>query len=144
MVNKASAGGGKPLADTLVGTITVSEEQELDRIYRDSLEIIWAEDGIQQPLDPEYLAILDDFDKRREDFKLSHRDLQWQIVANYIKEIDPNESIEFMRTVRAYPFWRTLPPTIAITPIQLEHWNCCRKTFLKQVRHLSRSILLRR
>ena len=126
------AGGGRPLDDTIIGSIKIEEDHE--KVYRDQLDIMLEFDGIQQPFDPEYLEILADFDRRHDAFKASHRDLQWQIVASTMIDLPPQDRLALMRNVRTYPLWRQLPPTVAITPEELRHWNCCRQSFLKRVK----------
>ena len=116
------AAGGMPL-------------KEANKIYRDALDIKLVFDGIQEPYDPEYQAILDDYDRRKESFKLSHRDLQWHTVAKVMRDIDDvEERLELINTTHSYPLWRMLPATIAITPRALYNWNTARHLFLKALR----------
>ena len=85
--------------------------------------------------DPEYLAILEDYDRRKEAFKLSHRDLQWHIVAKVMRNIDDvDDRLGLITTVRSNPLWRPLQPTIAITSINLANWNKARAMFFKHLR----------
>lgn len=88
----------------------------------------------QTGLDPEYQAILDDFDKRKKLFQVSHRDVQWQIVArsfNHITNVD--ERLELIDAVRRYPFWRELPPTAAMSPNVLIHWLRAKEDFFREI-----------
>ena len=88
-----------------------------------------------EPYDPEYVAILEEYDRRKESFRLSHRDLQWHIVAKVMRDIDElEERLGLIRTVRENPLWRQLPPTVAITPLNLANWNTAKKMFMKHLR----------
>lgn len=111
-----SAAGGMPLADQInfFDGVIVAETQ---------------------PIDPEYQSILDEFLAHHKSFKASHRDTQWQAVAIAMKDI-PNveERLALMRHTRTYPFWRMLPPTVAISPTDLTNWNIARRYFYNMVR----------
>ena len=90
-----------------------------------------------EPLDPEYVAILEEYDRLKESFKLSHRDLQWHIVAKVMRDIDDvEERLGLIETVRHNPLWRTLPPTVAISSINLRNWNTARTMFFNHLRKI--------
>ena len=89
------------------------------------------------PLDPEYVAILEDYDRRKESFKLSHRDLQWHIVAKVMRGIeDLDERLGLIHTVRDNPLWRQLPATVAITSLNLHNWNVAKNMFIKHLKRV--------
>ena len=89
----------------------------------------------ERPHDPEYLAILEEYDRQKEAFKLSHRDLQWHIVAKVMRDIDEvDDRLGLIHTVRQNPLWRQLPPTVAISSINLANWNLAKEMFLKHLR----------
>ena len=133
--------GGVPLEQTndiLLKTQLIKDEQAA--IQR---QIEWQKTMAKvipvtnEPYDPEYIAILEDFDRRKEAFELSHRDLQWHIVAKTMTEIDDiDERLGLIDTVRHNPLWRQLPPTVAITSINLKNWNVCRKLFYEHLKRL--------
>ena len=90
-----------------------------------------------EPYDPEYIAILEDYDRRKESFQLSHRDLQWHITAKVMRDIDDvDERLGLIETVRNNPLWRSLPPTVAITSINLRNWNVARSMFFEHLRRI--------
>ena len=90
-----------------------------------------------EPYDPEYIAILEDYDRRKESFQLSHRDLQWHITAKVMRDIDDvDERLGLIETVRNNPLWRSLPPTVAITSINLRNWNVARSMFYEHLRRI--------
>ena len=90
-----------------------------------------------EPYDPEYIAILEDYDRRKEAFELSHRDLQWHMVAKVMRDIDEvDERLGLIETVRNNPLWRTLPPTVAITSLNLRNWNAARTLFYEHLKRI--------
>ena len=90
-----------------------------------------------EPYDPEYVAILEDYDRRKESFQLSHRDLQWHITAKVMRDIDDvEERLALIEIVRNNPLWRQLKPTIAITPLDLSNWHKARKMFFEHLRRI--------
>lgn len=84
--------------------------------------------------DPEYAQILAEIDRRHSLYKLTHRDLQWQTVAEVMQKLTNDERVELITHVRRYPLHRRLPATIAITPQALNRWQMCRKLFLDRVK----------
>ena len=90
--------------------------------------------------DPEYAQILSDIDRQHSLYKLTHRDLQWQVVAQTMVELDNDDRVELIKNVRRHPLHRRLPATIAITPRALNHWQVAREMFLKHVKASSRLV----
>ena len=90
-----------------------------------------------EPYDPEYVAILEEYDRIKESFKLSHRDLQWHIVAKVMRDIyEVYERLELIDTVSHNPLWRSLPPTVAISSVNLRNWNTARTMFFSHLRKM--------
>ena len=85
----------------------------------------------EQVFDPEYQAIIDEYDRLKESFKMSHRDLQWHAVAKVMRGmIDVEDRLALIRKVRETPLWQKLPPTIAITQRDLLYYNRAKMTFM--------------
>ena len=90
-----------------------------------------------EPYDPEYVAILEDYDRRKEAFELSHRDLQWHVVAKVMRDIDEvDERLALIESVRATPLWRQLKPTVAITSLDLANWHRARDMFFSHLKKI--------
>ena len=135
--------GGVPLASTDILTeqqkLLIESQKDLLKRQRDWQKTMEKVIPVtNEPYDPEYIAILEDYDRRKEAFELSHRDLQWHITAKVMRDIDDvNERLGLIETVRNNPLWRSLPPTVAITSVNLSNWNTARTMFyehLKRVR----------
>ena len=89
---------------------------------------------VNEPLDPEYVEILKEFEKNNNLNMLTHRDLQWKSVGQVMLEINVEERITLIETVRRFPLYRRLPPTVAISPLSLSNWNKARTVFLGLVK----------
>ena len=88
-----------------------------------------------ESFDPEYEAILYEIDLRNGRYKFTHRDLQWKICAELLRDVESNEDrVELVTLVRRFPFHRRLPATIAITPTGHRLWTEGRRIFLERVR----------
>ena len=115
--------GGRPLADELIGGVIIAETQ---------------------PIDPEYQSILDEFLAQHKSFKASHRDTQWQAVAQALQDIPiTEERLALMRNTRNYPFWRQLPATVAISPTDLKNWHTARGYFYDMVKKNLPKLIMR-
>ena len=86
--------------------------------------------------DPEYAEALSEIDRRHSLYKLTHRDLQWKVVVEVMRELSNDEKVDLITHVRRYPLHRRLPPTIAISPKALNNWQAARTSFLKALRRL--------
>lgn len=92
------------------------------------------EGALELPLDPEYEAIVEEYDRRKEIFTMSHRDLQWHCVAVTLRGIDLVEyRLALIETVHKFPLWKMLPATVAISPKTLKNWNKARALFLEKL-----------
>ena len=92
-----------------------------------------------EPYDPEYIAILEDYDRRKESFALSHRDLQWHVVAKVMRNIDDvDERLALIESVRATPLWRQIKPTAAITTLDLSNWHRARDMFFSHLKKIKK------
>lgn len=89
---------------------------------------------INEPLDPEYVEILKEFEKSHNLNLLSHRDLQWKSVAQVMQSVGIEERIDLIENVRRHPLYRRLPPTVAISPQALVNWNSARTIFLETIK----------
>ena len=134
--------GGIPLDKSVV---TLPEVQTkfiatLKDLYDVKLEQTLAEitPYVNEPLDPEYVEILKEFERSNNLTLLSHRDLQWKSVAQTMQEINVEDRIELIENVRRHPLYRRLPPTVAISPQALGHWNKARVIFLKAVKKITK------
>ena len=85
-------------------------------------------------IDPEYAQILSDIDRKHSLYKLTHRDLQWRMVAEVMKELDNDDRVELVKNVRRHPLHRRLPATIAISPRALNNWQVARSMFLDAIK----------
>ena len=137
-----TSAGGIPLDESFV---TLPEVQTkfiatLKELYDKKLEDTLAEiqPYINEPLDPEYVKILTEFEQQNNLTLLSHRDLQWKSVAQVMQEVNVEDRINLIENVRRHPLYRRLPPTVAITPHALGHWNSARIIFLKAVRQIAK------
>ena len=88
------------------------------------------------PYDPEYVAILEEIDRKHSLYKLSHRDVQWKVVAQVMRTLSNEDRVELIRNVRRYPLHRQLPPTAAITSRELGHWQIARSQFLNTIKEV--------
>lgn len=133
------------------GGAPIDEEFELlsqsQRDIRDKLDKQTDPDSIVNDMidkhindyDPEYAQILSDIDRKHSLYKLTHRDLQWRIVALVMTELENDDRVELIKNVRRYPLHRRLPATIAISPTALGHWHQARSQFLDAVKEGSPS-----
>ena len=139
---RATGAGGIPLESNDMLTL---HQKILIKTQRDKLDrqLQWEQTMARivpvnnEPLDPEYVAILEEYDRIKESFKLSHRDLQWHIVAKVMRDIDDvDDRLGLIETVRHNPLWRSLPPTVAISSINLRNWNTARTMFFAHLRRI--------
>ena len=132
--------GGIPLDESFVSLPEVQTRfiATLKDLYDKKLEDTLAEiqPYINDPLDPEYVEILKEFEQNNNLTLLSHRDLQWKSVAEVMQGINVEDRIELIENVRRHPLYRSLPPTIAISPRALTQWSSARAIFLKAVKNL--------
>jgi len=134
--------GGIPLESndllTLQQKILIQSQKDLlDRKLQWQQTMAHIVPVTNEPLDPEYVAILEEYDRLKESFKLSHRDLQWHIVAKVMRGIDEvDDRLGLIDTVRHNPLWRSLPPTVAISPVNLRNWNTARTMFYAHLRRI--------
>lgn len=128
--------GGKPLAPD---TALLIQSQ---KAIRDKLDKQTNPDAIVNDLlnanvddyDPEYAQILSDIDRRHSLYKLTHRDVQWQVVALTMQSLDNDDRVELVKNVRRNPLHRRLPATAAMSPKALGHWQTARTAFLRAVK----------
>ena len=132
--------GGIPLDQS---HLTLPEVQTkfiatLKDLYDKKLEDTLAEiqPYINEPLDPEYIEILREFETNNNLSLLSHRDLQWKSVAQVMQGVDVEARIDLIENVRRHPLYRRLPPTVAISPQALVNWNSARTIFLETVKNV--------
>ena len=134
--------GGIPLDESFVSLPEVQTKfiATIKELYDKKLEDTLAEiqPYINEPLDPEYIEILKEFEKNNNLTLLSHRDLQWKSVAQVMQEINVEDRIELIENVRRYPLYRSLPPTVAISPRALTQWSSARKIFIKAVKQVAK------
>lgn len=132
--------GGIPLDKSVIELPEVQTKfiATLKDLYNVKLEQTLAEiqPYINEPLDPEYVEILKEFEQSNNLNLLSHRDLQWKSVAQVMQEINVEDRIELIEHVRRHPLYRRLPPTVAISPHALSHWNSARTIFLQSVKNI--------
>ena len=129
-----TSAGGIPLDESLTQTKFIATLKELHAFKMEQL-LAEINPPKLEPLDPEYVAILEDYDRRKEAFTLSHRDLQWHTVAKVMRNIEGvDERLGLIETVRSNPLWRSLPPTVAITSLNLKNWNTARTMFYELLR----------
>lgn len=110
-------------------------------IYNDDIGVV-IDDLLDRGIfdyDPEYASILADIDRKHSLYKLTHRDLQWRVVASLMQSLNlSNEArVELIKNVRRYPLHRRLPATVAISPKDLENWQLARDEFYKRVKEQS-------
>lgn len=86
------------------------------------------------PLDPDYLEILNQLERQKNLQLFTHHDTQWKAVAQTMLELPVDDRVELLDTVKRYPLFRSLPPTVAISPRTLGHRNIARSVFLEMVR----------
>ena len=135
--NPTYSAGGIPLHTdlSLQQQLIIEAKASLERKKNWQLKMEHIVPRVDLPHDPEYQAILEDYDRRKEAFKLSHRDLQWHVVAKVMRNIeDVDDRLGLIHTVRNNPLWRQLSPTVAITSVNLANWNIAKKMFLKHLR----------
>lgn len=138
----AYGAGGVPLANNDLLTeqqkLLIKSQKDLLQRQRDWQETMAKIVPVtDEPYDPEYIAILEDFDRRKEAFEANHRDIQWHIVARVMQTIDDVDArLALINVVRENPLWRRLPPTIAISPMELTNWNTARTMFFNYIRRL--------
>lgn len=142
--------GGKPLAPDLNPIVLTSEQQlllesqqaiekgelgvKIDadmRPLQDTLEEMARQD---EPLDPEYLAILEELEDRKNHHLYHHRDTQWKAVAQAMRHISVQDRIELIESVRKFPLYRRMPASAAIQVRALGHWNIARSIFLNAIK----------
>lgn len=137
--------GGKPLDHNVVPKVLDHDLKlllESQRSLRDQLHSDTSPNSIVNDLveneiynfDPEYALALSEIDRRHSLYKLSHRDLQWKTVVEVMRELDNDARVDLITNVRRYPLHKRLPPTVAITPTALNHWQTARSAFLNALR----------
>lgn len=138
-----NSGGGVKLSNSLMRQFNVGRfgteivvEYPVD-VYNDRLNEVLGDIshfGLFDTIDPEYVEILVEIDRKHSLYKLTHRDLQWKSVAEVMHSLDNDSRVELIKNVRRYPLHTRLPATVAISPDDLNNWQAAKDTFLERVK----------